>query len=136
MVDNLLRPLGPLILVSVFYEASGILMAWLVKQFFWVPHRFRYGIIVAGGWGNYGDIRELFLDLQCEILLCHDQATSVLMSITGSTPFNGASDQNLSVAYLAAFLLIFCVSKDLRTVRIEIYVTFTRSLYSPWAGIV
>ncbi|KLO16244.1 auxin efflux carrier [Schizopora paradoxa] len=85
--------LGPLILVCVFYEASGILMAWLVKQFFWVPHRFRYGILVAGGWGNYGDI-----------------PTSVLMSITGSAPFNGASDQNLSVAYLAAFLLIFCVT--------------------------
>lgn len=35
----------------------GLLLAWIVKQFFWVPHRFRYGILVAGGWGNYGDIR-------------------------------------------------------------------------------
>jgi hypothetical protein len=35
-----------------------MVIALLVKQFFWVPHRFRYGIIVAGGWGNWGDIRE------------------------------------------------------------------------------
>ncbi|EGO19763.1 hypothetical protein SERLADRAFT_478030 [Serpula lacrymans var. lacrymans S7.9] len=68
-------------------------MSLLIKQFFWVPHRFRYGIIVAGGWGNVGDI-----------------PTSVVMSITGSAPFNGTDDQNLSVAYIAAFLLIFCIT--------------------------
>ncbi len=38
-------------------------IAWLTKQLFWVPHRFRYGILVAGGWANYGDIREGFSDL-------------------------------------------------------------------------
>jgi hypothetical protein len=49
---------GPLVLVAVLYELIGMVIALLVKQFFWVPHRFRYGIIVAGGWGNWGDIRE------------------------------------------------------------------------------
>ncbi|PSS37046.1 hypothetical protein PHLCEN_2v1085 [Hermanssonia centrifuga] len=48
---------GPLFLVAFIYEGMGLLLAWIVKQFFWVPHRFRYGILVAGGWGNYGDIR-------------------------------------------------------------------------------
>lgn len=50
--------LGPLVLVAILYEAIGIIIAWVIKQFFWIPHRFRYGILVAGGWGNYGDIRE------------------------------------------------------------------------------
>ena len=45
-------------LIALLYEAIGILCAWIIKQFFWVPHQFRYGILVAGGWANVGDIRE------------------------------------------------------------------------------
>lgn len=45
-------------LVAMLYEIMGIVIAWTVKQFFWVPHRFRHGILVAGGWGNVGDVRE------------------------------------------------------------------------------
>ena len=80
-------------LVAILYEMIGVLIAWVVKQVFWVPHRFRFGILVAGGWGNYGDI-----------------PTSVVMSITGSAPFNGSSDQTLAVAYISAFILVFFVS--------------------------
>ena len=39
------------------YEAMGMAIAAIIRLFFWVPHRFRYGLLVAGGWGNYGDIR-------------------------------------------------------------------------------
>ncbi|TDL22375.1 hypothetical protein BD410DRAFT_748622 [Rickenella mellea] len=85
--------LGPLILVAALYQMLGIASAWIVKQFFWVPHRFRYGILVAGGWGNWGDV-----------------PTAVIMSITGSAPFNGSTDQSLSVAYISAFILVFFVS--------------------------
>ncbi|KZP31912.1 hypothetical protein FIBSPDRAFT_916594 [Athelia psychrophila] len=85
-----IKALGPLVLVAILYEIIGVVIAWTVKQFFWVPHRFRFGILVAGGWGNYGDI-----------------PTSVVMSITGAAPFNGASDQTLSVAYISAFILVF-----------------------------
>jgi auxin efflux carrier family protein len=46
------------VLVAVFYEVMGIIIAWIVKQFFWVPHRFRHGILVSGGWANVGDVRE------------------------------------------------------------------------------
>jgi lipoprotein signal peptidase len=48
---------GPLFLVAFLYMAIGLALGWVVKQLFWVPHRFRYGIIVAGGWSNWGDIR-------------------------------------------------------------------------------
>ncbi|KAL5495893.1 ECM3_2 [Sanghuangporus weigelae] len=85
--------LGPLILVAFLYEAFGIIIAWLVKQFFWVPHRFRYGILVAGGWSNVGDV-----------------PTAVIMSITGSAPFNGSTDQTVAVAYLAAFIIVFFIT--------------------------
>jgi len=46
------------VLIALLYEAIGVVLAWTIKQFFWVPHQFRYGILVAGGWGNVGDIRE------------------------------------------------------------------------------
>ncbi|TFY76519.1 hypothetical protein EWM64_g7491 [Hericium alpestre] len=85
--------LGPLVLVAIIYEALGMALAWLVTQFFWVPHRFRYGILVAGAFGNVGDI-----------------PTSVIMSITASAPFSGAQDQNLAVAYIAAFILVFFIT--------------------------
>ncbi|KAJ7246980.1 auxin efflux carrier transmembrane protein [Mycena rebaudengoi] len=85
--------LGPLVLVALIYEALSILMAWVVSQIFWVPHRFRWGILVAGGWSNYGDI-----------------PTAVVMSITGAAPFKGVDDQTLSVAYIAGFLLVYMIT--------------------------
>ncbi|KAJ7042178.1 auxin efflux carrier transmembrane protein [Mycena alexandri] len=85
--------LGPLVLVALLYEGMGMVLAWLVSQFFWVPHRFRWGILVAGGWGNYGDI-----------------PVAVIMSVTGAAPFNGLVDQTLSVAYISGFLLVYMIT--------------------------
>jgi predicted permease len=50
---------GPLVLIALIYMLIGITLSWIIKQLFWVPHRFRHGILVAGGWANIGDIREL-----------------------------------------------------------------------------
>ena len=55
-------------LIALLYEAIGILSAWIIKQFFWVPHQFRYGILVAGGWANVGDIRES-MPVYCGLIL-------------------------------------------------------------------
>ncbi|KAK0458098.1 auxin efflux carrier [Desarmillaria tabescens] len=82
--------LGPLFVIGAIYQFIGIGLAWLIKQFFWVPHRFRYGMLAAGGWGNYGDI-----------------PTAVIMSITGAAPFNGVEDQDLAVAYISALILYY-----------------------------
>lgn len=105
--------LGPLVLVGVLYEAIGIVMAWIIKKLFWVPHRFRYGILVAGGWGNVGDLRMCLTPLWDHTYLAYTRsiATAVVMSICGSAPFNGTEDQTLSVAYIAAFILVFMVSR-------------------------
>lgn len=40
-------------------------------------------------------------------------ATSVLMSITAAAPFQGTTDQNLAVAYISAFILVFLVRTPL-----------------------
>ncbi|KAG7441091.1 auxin efflux carrier [Guyanagaster necrorhizus] len=82
--------LGPLFAIGAIYQFMGIGLSWLIKQFFWVPHRFRYGMLAAGGWGNYGDI-----------------PTAVIMSITGAAPFNGEADQDLAVAYISALILYY-----------------------------
>ncbi|KAK0474151.1 auxin efflux carrier [Armillaria novae-zelandiae] len=82
--------LGPLFAIGAIYQFMGVGLAWLVKQFFWVPHRFRYGMLAAGGWGNYGDI-----------------PTAVILSITGNAPFNGEKDQDLAVAYISALILYY-----------------------------
>ena len=53
--------LVPLTVVGLLYGVVGVAMASIIKYFFWVPHRFRYGVLAAGAWGNYGDIRKCTL---------------------------------------------------------------------------
>jgi len=37
-------------------------------------------------------------------------ATAIAMGITVAAPFSGIDDQNLAIAYISAFLLVFFVS--------------------------
>ncbi|KAG1781143.1 auxin efflux carrier [Suillus placidus] len=85
--------LGPLVIVALIYMLIGVTLSWIIKQLFWVPHRFRHGILVAGGWANIGDI-----------------PISVTLSVMASAPFNGTDDQNLAVGYIAVFILVFSVT--------------------------
>jgi auxin efflux carrier family protein len=57
---------GPLILVAILYEGFGFALAFIIKRLFWVPHRFRWGIVVASVWANWGDIRK---DLPVHLLI-------------------------------------------------------------------
>ncbi|KAG1769420.1 auxin efflux carrier [Suillus occidentalis] len=81
---------GPLIVIAIIYMAIGFALSSFIKQFFWVPYRFRYGILVAGGWAS-----------SCDITI------SVMTDIMASLPFGGAHDQDLAVAYVGAFCVIF-----------------------------
>jgi predicted permease len=85
--------LGPLVLIALIYMLIGITLSWIIKQLFWVPHRFRHGILVAGGWANIGDI-----------------PISTALSIMTSAPFNGTDDENLAVSYIAVFILVWSVT--------------------------
>ncbi|KAI9452345.1 auxin efflux carrier [Russula earlei] len=88
-----INALAPLTVVGLLYGIAGVVMAWAIRQAFWVPHRFRYGILAAGGWANYGDI-----------------PTAIAMGMTASAPFNGVDDENSAIAYISAFLLLFYIT--------------------------
>ncbi|KAI9452144.1 hypothetical protein F5148DRAFT_521297 [Russula earlei] len=85
--------LAPLTVAGLLYGIAGVVMAWAIRQAFWVPHRFRYGILAAGGWAHYGDI-----------------PTAIAMGMTASAPFNGVDDENSAIAYISAFLLVFYIT--------------------------
>ena len=55
--------LAPLAVVGMIYGITGTLMACTIRCFFWIPHRFRYGILAAGCWGNCSDMRMCTLPL-------------------------------------------------------------------------
>lgn len=39
---------GPLITIGCIYQGLGLLIALFIREFYWVPHRFRNGLLVAG----------------------------------------------------------------------------------------
>lgn len=84
--------LGPLITIGCIYQGLGLFMALIIREFFWVPHRFRNGLLAAGIWANYGDV-----------------PTAVIMSVTSAAPFS-PEDSNLGVAYVSAFILVFFIT--------------------------
>ncbi|KAG2074513.1 hypothetical protein BDR04DRAFT_180656 [Suillus decipiens] len=81
---------GPLIVIAIIYMAIGLAFSLSIKQIFWVPYRFRYGILVAGGWAS-----------SCDITI------SVMTDIMASLPFDGLYDQDLAVTYTGVFCVIF-----------------------------
>lgn len=57
------------------------------------PRRFRYGMLSAYAFGNWGDL-----------------PFSMVASVTSSAPFNGAADETLGSAMVAVFILVNYVS--------------------------
>jgi len=73
-------------------------------------------------------------------LLCFDAhitvATSVIMSITGAQPFNPSKDQDVAVAYVSAFILVYMVLSPLSSFPFLAQAdSVFRSRYSQWADI-
>ena len=93
------------------YQLYGFILGFAIKQLFWLPHRFRYGIYVAAGWGNYGDVRQSNTRycLICTSKPC--SATATIMSIMATTPFHGQADVNLGVAYISVVIIVFVVRR-------------------------
>lgn len=44
-----INSIGPLLMTAIFYEVCGLIMAFLIREVFWVPHNFQYGILIIGG---------------------------------------------------------------------------------------
>ncbi|KIR60535.1 membrane protein [Cryptococcus bacillisporus CA1873] len=83
-----IKAFGPLILIAVLYMILGFICAWFVREFFFVPPDFRYGILVMGALSNWGNL-----------------PTAVVQTLAKSAPFDPGTDVELGVAYIAVFVL-------------------------------
>ncbi|GAA5820326.1 hypothetical protein JCM11251_005576 [Rhodosporidiobolus azoricus] len=90
--DNI-SALGPIILTGFFYQALPAALGLLARAVTPTPRRFRYGMIAAYAFGNWGDL-----------------PFSMVASVAASAPFNGEVDEDLGSAYVAIFILVNYIS--------------------------
>ncbi|POY70960.1 hypothetical protein BMF94_6022 [Rhodotorula taiwanensis] len=87
------KAIGPIFLVGGVYMVISMVLGVLVRSLFPTPRNFRWGLIAAAVWSNWGDV-----------------PTSIAQTVCGSAPFAGAQDANLAIAYVAIFILIFYIT--------------------------
>ena len=51
--------MGPLVLMGILYQILGTLCALVVREIFYVPQDFQWGILVLGCISNWGMSRRL-----------------------------------------------------------------------------
>ncbi|GAA6034004.1 hypothetical protein JCM8097_000645 [Rhodosporidiobolus ruineniae] len=85
--------IGPILLCGFFYQALPAALGFLARSVTQSPRRFRYGMIAAYSFGNWGDL-----------------PFSMVASVAASAPFNGESDETLGSAYVAIFILVNYIS--------------------------
>lgn len=79
-------------------------MGFIIREFFYVPADFQWGIIIACTFSNWGNL-----------------PTAVVQTIATEKPFDPTTDPTLGVAYVAVFILIVsCVRSLGRNVRIAV----------------
>ncbi|AAW46043.1 hypothetical protein CNBJ0750 [Cryptococcus deneoformans B-3501A] len=83
-----IKAFGSLILIAILYMILGFICAWFVREFFFVPPDFRYGILVMGTISNWGNL-----------------PTAVVQTLAKSAPFDPDTDVELGIAYIAVFIL-------------------------------
>lgn len=86
--DNI-SALLPIIVVAAFYQGISFVFGTGVRAFTQTPQKFRYGLLSAWTYSNWGDL-----------------PTAVVQTITASAPFAGAVDTDLGIAYVAIFILV------------------------------
>ncbi|BGP42192.1 Protein M3 [Rhodotorula kratochvilovae] len=87
------QAIGPIFLVAIVYLIISLLMGVIVRLVFPTPRNFRWGLLAAATWSNWGDL-----------------PTSVVQTVCASAPFSGAEDADLAVAYVAIFILVFYIT--------------------------
>ncbi|KAL0578844.1 hypothetical protein V5O48_003168 [Marasmius crinis-equi] len=78
--------IGPLSLVACIYMLAGFLGGVLIREWFYVPRNFWYGIIVLTTISNWGNL-----------------PVSILMTVTKQAPFDPITDPDLAVSYVSVF---------------------------------
>ncbi|GAA5920339.1 hypothetical protein JCM1841_005570 [Sporobolomyces salmonicolor] len=90
--DNV-AAIGPIMLVGAVYMGISLALGLVIRAVFPTPKNFRFGLLAAATWSNWGDL-----------------PTSVVQTVCASAPFSGTTDANLAVAYVAIFILLFYVT--------------------------
>ncbi|GAA5912699.1 hypothetical protein JCM6882_005765 [Rhodosporidiobolus microsporus] len=85
--------IGPIFLVGFVYLGLSLLLGVFIRLLFPTPRNFRWGILAACTWSNWGDL-----------------PTSVVQTICASAPFSGTADSDLAIAYVAIFILVFYIT--------------------------
>ncbi|GAA5887326.1 hypothetical protein JCM16303_006592 [Sporobolomyces ruberrimus] len=91
--DNI-GALGPIFLVGITYQFLAAALGLIVRSFTPTPRRYRYGLVAAYTFSNWGDL-----------------PIGVISSIMTSSPFNKGTDEALGIAYVAIFILINYISQ-------------------------
>ncbi|KAK8847614.1 hypothetical protein IAR55_005473 [Kwoniella newhampshirensis] len=79
-----IKAFGPLVLVAIIYTIAGWVLAFLIRDLFYVPADFQYGIFVMGAISNWGNL-----------------PTAVVQTLAKSPPFDPNTDVELGIAYIA-----------------------------------
>nr|XP_018260066.1 uncharacterized protein I303_06983 [Kwoniella dejecticola CBS 10117]OBR82224.1 hypothetical protein I303_06983 [Kwoniella dejecticola CBS 10117] len=82
-----IKAFGPLVIVAVSYQMLGLMFAWCIREIFYVPIDFRWGILL---------IQTIVGNLP----------TAIVQTMAKEAPFNPAVDVDLGVAYIAIFIFI------------------------------
>ncbi|GAA6003888.1 hypothetical protein JCM10207_006453 [Rhodosporidiobolus poonsookiae] len=85
--------IGPIFLIAFVYLLLSLILGVIIRVCFPTPRNFRWGLLAAATWSNWGDL-----------------PTSVVQTICASAPFQGTADANLAIAYVSIFILVFYVT--------------------------
>ncbi|KAL8292621.1 hypothetical protein RQP46_001233 [Phenoliferia psychrophenolica] len=84
---------GPLCMVALLCQALGLSIAVVIRELFYVPAEFQWGILLLGMISNWGNL-----------------PTAIVQSVATESPFDPATDPSLGIAYIAIFILIMSLS--------------------------
>ncbi|GAA5891216.1 hypothetical protein JCM8208_002545 [Rhodotorula glutinis] len=87
------QAIGPIFLVALVYMIISFVLGTIVRLVCPTPRNFRWGLLAAATWSNWGDL-----------------PTSVVQTVCASAPFSGQQDADLAIAYVSIFILVFYIT--------------------------
>lgn len=91
---------GPLAMMAIIYQLLGLIGSLIIRELFYVPRDFRWGVLVLGIISNWGKLQ--FIDIGVfGVLMSGNLPTAVVQTMAKEPPFDPATDVDLGVAYIA-----------------------------------
>ena len=86
------------------YQIVGCCLALIVRELFYVPKDFQYGVLVLGIMSNWGKTWSFTAAESGLRILSGNISTAIVSSVTQDKPFNPETDLQLGIAYIAVSL--------------------------------